>query len=99
MGGLLAADVATGSSKESKRVVGLVAFDVPYLGMHPHVIISGISSLFPKDDSKDKMKTEKELNDDKFVKHVTGADVENARGNSLDRTYIVLNIGTFWFTG
>lgn len=95
MGGLLAADVATGNSKESKRVIGLVAFDVPYLGMHPHVIISGISSLFPKDDSKDKVKTEKELNDDKVVKHVHGADVENARGNSLDCTYVESNIATF----
>ncbi|KAJ6457777.1 hypothetical protein C8R47DRAFT_169174 [Mycena vitilis] len=57
MGGLLAADAATDSSNygtpRSRRILGLVAFDVPYLGMHPHVVISGIASLFP-DDNPDK---------------------------------------------
>ncbi|KAJ7111377.1 hypothetical protein C8R44DRAFT_799402 [Mycena epipterygia] len=54
MGGLLAADAATDSSNSgslrSRRILGVVAFDVPYLGMHPHVVISGIASLFPEDD-------------------------------------------------
>ncbi|KAJ7672380.1 hypothetical protein DFH06DRAFT_91764 [Mycena polygramma] len=57
MGGLLAADAATDSSNygtpRSRRILGVVAFDVPYLGMHPHVVISGIASLFP-DDNPDK---------------------------------------------
>ena len=56
MGGLLAADVATDPynnpdqypGAKPKRIVGVVAFDTPYLGMHPHVVISGIASLFPK---------------------------------------------------
>lgn len=54
MGGLLAADAATDASNSgpptSRRILGVVAFDVPYLGMHPHVVISGIASLFPDDD-------------------------------------------------
>ncbi|KAJ6552244.1 hypothetical protein DFH09DRAFT_1167448 [Mycena vulgaris] len=54
MGGLLAADAATDSSNSgslrSRRILGVVAFDVPYLGMHPHVVVSGIASLFPDDD-------------------------------------------------
>lgn len=43
MGGLLAAEAATdltvrqGNSKQ-RRIIGVVAFDVPYLGMHPHVV-------------------------------------------------------------
>ena len=67
MGGLLAAEAAIGSHPQSKRVIGLVAFDVPFLGMHPHVIISGIASLLP-DGEEGKHKTEKEMNDDQLVK-------------------------------
>ena len=56
MGGLLAADAATDPSNnpsqhpgaKPKRIVGIVAFDTPYLGMHPHVVVSGIASLLPK---------------------------------------------------
>ncbi|KAJ7023472.1 hypothetical protein C8F04DRAFT_182169 [Mycena alexandri] len=54
MGGLLAADAATDASNSgisrARRILGVVAFDVPYLGMHPHVVVSGIASLFPGDD-------------------------------------------------
>lgn len=62
MGGLLAAEAATHPSNnpgehpgaKPRRIMGMIAFDCPYLGMHPHVIISGISSLLPgdKDDEK-----------------------------------------------
>ncbi|KAG8937229.1 hypothetical protein FRC03_008252, partial [Tulasnella sp. 419] len=31
----------------SSQIIGLLACDVPYLGIHPHVIVSGIVSLFP----------------------------------------------------
>ena len=56
MGGLLAADAATDPynnpdqypGAKPKRIVGVIAFDTPYLGMHPHVVISGIASLLPK---------------------------------------------------
>ncbi|KAF5313514.1 hypothetical protein D9611_008503 [Ephemerocybe angulata] len=66
MGGLLAADAATDPSNidelgKPKRIVGVIAFDVPFLGMHPHVVVSGIASLLPKDDGK-KKKSEKEMN-------------------------------------
>ncbi|KAJ3865995.1 hypothetical protein EV359DRAFT_72092 [Lentinula novae-zelandiae] len=61
MGGLLAAEAATDPSNVHKRIVGLIAFDCPYLGMHPHVVIAGIASLIPKK-AEGKMKTEAELN-------------------------------------
>ncbi|CAE6456164.1 unnamed protein product [Rhizoctonia solani] len=46
MGGLLAAEVALAAPPG--RVIGLVSFDVPYLGVHPRVVLSGIASLFRK---------------------------------------------------
>lgn len=46
MGGLLIAEAATSTIHvSSKRIIALLAFDVPFLGMHPHVVISGIASL------------------------------------------------------
>lgn len=63
MGGLLAADAATDLSiieGHSRRIIGIVAFDVPFLGMHPHVVISGIASLFADED--DSQPTETEMN-------------------------------------
>jgi hypothetical protein len=53
MGGILAAEVAllpphspaTGQPFRH-RILGTIGFDTPYLGMHPGVIVSGISSLF-----------------------------------------------------
>ncbi|KAF7322095.1 hypothetical protein MKEN_00733100 [Mycena kentingensis (nom. inval.)] len=74
MGGLLAADVATHASNRGtpRRILGVVAFDVPYLGMHPHVVVSGIASLLPEKKEKAEKeqaerdgkgrKTEEELN-------------------------------------
>ncbi|KAF7964915.1 hypothetical protein HWV62_1649, partial [Athelia sp. TMB] len=63
MGGLLAADAATNTSNKAHRVIGMVAFDTPYLGMHPHVVISGIASLIPKDDDEKKSKpSERKMN-------------------------------------
>lgn len=60
MGGLLAAEAAMDPSNaplaangKPRRIVGIVAFDVPFLGMHPHVVISGLASLLPKGDSSD----------------------------------------------
>lgn len=42
----------------------MIAFDTPYLGMHPHVVISGIASLFPKDEDKHKKPSEHDMNHD-----------------------------------
>ncbi|KAJ7206527.1 hypothetical protein GGX14DRAFT_457179 [Mycena pura] len=72
MGGLLAADAATDAfntgSPRMRRILGVVAFDVPYLGMHPHVVVSGIASLFPDNDA-DKT-TEADMNQHADVKIV-----------------------------
>jgi hypothetical protein len=53
MGGILAAEVAllppfskTDRDTFRHRILGTVNFDTPFLGMHPGVIVSGISSLF-----------------------------------------------------
>ncbi|KAI5118310.1 hypothetical protein M0805_006478 [Coniferiporia weirii] len=83
MGGLLAADAATSASVQSKRIIGLVAFDVPFLGMHPHVIVSGITSLFPKDTEEGK-NTEKDLNDENIVKFAPGDDTGNSSATSRE---------------
>ncbi|KAF8544537.1 hypothetical protein BDD12DRAFT_815620 [Trichophaea hybrida] len=52
MGGILAAEVVLLNSvysPDSRRhpgIVGIIAFDTPFLGMHPGIISSGIASLF-----------------------------------------------------
>ena len=79
MGGLLAADAATHPSNnpdqypgaKPKRIVGVVAFDTPYLGMHPHVVVSGIASLLPKGNEPGKERqSDGAMNDHKQVKIV-----------------------------
>ena len=39
--------MAADAAHKSRRVIGLLACDVPFLGMHPHVVISGLASLIP----------------------------------------------------
>ncbi|KAF5365189.1 hypothetical protein D9758_005348 [Tetrapyrgos nigripes] len=74
MGGLLAAEAATDVSNNPpyfvtpRRIVGMISFDTPYLGMHPHVVISGIASLFAKEEKTPTQKTESELNRHSSVK-------------------------------
>jgi hypothetical protein len=53
MGGILAAEVvlqqpqpANASKLLRHRILGMVGFDTPFLGMHPGVVVSGIGSLF-----------------------------------------------------
>lgn len=51
MGGLICAEVALMPSPTSDRplkhrIVGTVNFDVPFLGMHPGVVKSGLASIF-----------------------------------------------------
>lgn len=54
LGGILAADVALlqvhgiPDLKPKHRILGLINFDVPLLGVHPRVIPTGIGSLFQK---------------------------------------------------
>jgi hypothetical protein len=43
MGGLLGADIAL---VFRHRIVGIINFDVPFLGMHPGIIKAGLGSLF-----------------------------------------------------
>jgi hypothetical protein len=43
MGGLLAADIAL---VLRHRILGIVNFDVPFLGMHPGIIKAGLGSIF-----------------------------------------------------
>ena len=79
MGGLLAADAIADASSVSKRIIGLVAFDVPFLGMHPHVIISGIASLLPKEKSEPEI----EMNDARIVKMEPSKDANTKRDSSM----------------
>ncbi|KAF8888854.1 hypothetical protein BD779DRAFT_434842 [Infundibulicybe gibba] len=73
MGGLLAADAATHISNnpdhypgaKPRRIIGMIAFDTPYLGMHPHVVITGIASLLPKGENGGKSETD--MNDESKV--------------------------------
>ncbi|KAM0333000.1 hypothetical protein ACHAQA_001657 [Verticillium albo-atrum] len=58
MGGLLAADVALMPNRNpysshplKHRLLGTISLDSPFLGLHPGIIVSGISSLFRSDPS------------------------------------------------
>ncbi|KAI0471603.1 hypothetical protein GGR56DRAFT_654796, partial [Xylariaceae sp. FL0804] len=58
MGGLLAADVAlirAGDGDRQQyfrhRIIGTVQLDAPLLGLHPGIIVAGISSLFRKNEA------------------------------------------------
>ena len=53
MGGILSAEVAllglypaTGKGANRHRILGTINLDTPFLGMHPGIVASGISSLF-----------------------------------------------------
>ncbi|QRV82152.1 hypothetical protein RhiJN_10167 [Ceratobasidium sp. AG-Ba] len=68
MGGLLTAEVAFAAPPN--RVIGLISFDVPFLGVHPHVILSGIASLFKAKEGK----SESEMNSLEHVEIVPKRD-------------------------
>lgn len=84
MGGLLVAEAALNRSPVARRINGILAFDAPYLGMHPHVVVSGIASLFPKKpkgtppgpptQNDATIQTEASLNNEDTVNFVTSAD-------------------------
>ncbi|KUL91480.1 hypothetical protein ZTR_01478 [Talaromyces verruculosus] len=53
LGGILAAEVALAETEDANspirrrhRMLGTINFDVPFLGMHPRVVGTGLSSLF-----------------------------------------------------
>lgn len=49
MGGILSAEAALlrdNAGHSRHRILGIVSFDTPFLGMHPGVITTGIGSLF-----------------------------------------------------
>jgi hypothetical protein len=52
LGGILAADVALlqQNGRPKHRILGLVNFDVPFLGLHPRVIPTGIMGSVPRKD-------------------------------------------------
>lgn len=64
LGGILAADVALLQSNEQPKhqILGLVNFDVPFLGLHPRVIPTGIMGSIPRKDvpAEDKLAGEQE---------------------------------------
>ena len=99
MGGFLAADAATHPSNRDehgklKRIVGVIAFDVPFLGMHPHVVVSGIASLFAKDEAKGG-KTEKEMNQHPQIQVVdsraTSDEWEDFKAKIKGRQHVTLH--------
>ena len=65
MGGILSAEVAllglypsTGNGANTHRILGTINLDTPFLGMHPGIVASGISSLFrPAIDTPGELKT------------------------------------------
>lgn len=62
IGGILAADVALlqQGTKPKHRILGLISFDTPFLGLHPRIIPDGIKSLFSKDTPEEKLLEEQE---------------------------------------
>jgi pimeloyl-ACP methyl ester carboxylesterase len=76
LGGILAAEVALLQPYSSKnpharlhRILGLIAFDTPFLGMHPGVIGTGIGSLFR---SKPELPERKLQGDNMSLSHSSG---------------------------
>lgn len=83
MGGLLVAEAAIDPSPVARCIIGIIAFDCSYLGMHPHVVVSGIASLFIKKDDKaggppsetaQGMQDEGEMNDENLVNFAGSGD-------------------------
>lgn len=62
LGGILAADVVLlqQDGHPKHRILGLVGFDVPFLGIHPRVIATGTMSLIPQKDAADEEKLARE---------------------------------------
>ncbi|KAJ5081499.1 hypothetical protein NUU61_009763 [Penicillium alfredii] len=59
LGGIVAADVAL---LQRHRILGLINFDVPFLGLHPRVIPTGIGASIPRKDipAEDKLAGEQD---------------------------------------
>ncbi|KAJ5279694.1 hypothetical protein N7478_005066 [Penicillium angulare] len=50
IGGILCADVALlqNGSRRKHQILGLIAYDTPFLGLHPRIISDGIKSFWPR---------------------------------------------------
>ncbi|KAG8949852.1 hypothetical protein FRC04_008155 [Tulasnella sp. 424] len=74
LGGFVVAEAGLQHKPDPGRsqVIGVIAMDVPYLGIHPHVIISGIASLFPSEKTATQ---ENDLNDTDKIHMVPKSDV------------------------
>lgn len=77
LGGFVVTEAALQYRPEQGRsqVIGLIAMDVPYLGVHPHVIVSGIASLLPV--SEKPAANEGDLNDSDKINMVNPSDVSS----------------------
>lgn len=106
MGGLLTAEVAFAAPPN--RVIGLMSFDVPFLGVHPHVIIRFVTRNKPELGlilrfdilsgiaslfKKKEGRDEAELNDPQHVEIVTKqAGRPYLQGTSIHLTSIYSNL-------
>ena len=93
---------STLDSDTSHRVIGAVNFDVPFLGLHPHVVLSGIASLLPKSEKeKDKRRGSGNSSPGGVGVGVgTGEEKTEKQMNNLDQVRVVRrrdvdgNVGT-----
>lgn len=111
MGGLVSAEVAlmsaASSAKFKHRILGTINFDVPFLGMHPGVVSSGLASIFmpagkaPSDEqvldesaenTEDKLAATKLKHNDTFWEPSQADQTFNAKFNND----VVLPVRKFW---
>lgn len=109
MGGLLVAEAAVDPHPVTRRIIGVLAFDTPYLGMHPHVVVSGIASLFAKKNGEKNpgppqtlvagLPTEKEVNDREHVNFVPSIDAYPTSGTTTPLRSPISNTASFHPSG
>ncbi|CAL8576309.1 hypothetical protein XPA_002197 [Xanthoria parietina] len=89
MGGLLAAEVALlplnnlSATPLRHRIVGTINLDVPFLGVHPGIVASGISSLFRK--APDQPSEEQVSTQEPLMTPSTSSDVLSPSSSSVSQ--------------